>query len=55
MGGGGEGGHGPPERGKYKQLMPSKDGDNMEKEEEEQSHQDRREQSEQPFDQVEFV
>jgi hypothetical protein len=39
MGGGGEGGHGPPERGKYKQLMPSKDGDNMEKEEEEQSHQ----------------
>ncbi len=29
MGGGGEGGPGLPERGKDKQLMPSKGGDNM--------------------------
>jgi hypothetical protein len=36
IGGGGEGGPGPPERGKDKQLMPSKGGDNMEKDKEEQ-------------------
>ncbi len=35
MGGGGEGMPSPPERGKDKQLMPSKGGDNMEKDEEE--------------------
>ncbi len=37
FGGGGEGGPGLPERGKDKQSMLSKGGDNMEKEEEEQS------------------
>ncbi len=36
MGAGGEGGPERPERGKDKQLMPSKGGDNMEKDEEEQ-------------------
>ncbi len=36
MGGGGEGGPGPPERGKDKQLMLSKGGENMENNEEEQ-------------------
>jgi hypothetical protein len=36
IGGGGEGGPGPPERRTEKQLMPSKGGDNMEKDEEEQ-------------------
>jgi hypothetical protein len=39
MGGGGEGGPGLPERGKDKQLMPSKGRDNMEKDEEEQPNQ----------------
>ncbi len=39
MGGGAEGGPGPPERGKDRQLMPSKGGDNMEKDEEEQPNQ----------------
>jgi hypothetical protein len=39
MEGGGEGGRGPPERGKDKQLMPSKGRDNMEKDEEEQPNQ----------------
>jgi hypothetical protein len=34
----GEGGPGPPERGKDKQSMPSKGRDNMEKDEEEQSN-----------------
>jgi hypothetical protein len=38
MGGVSEGGPRPPERGKDKQSMPSKGGDNMEKEEEEQSN-----------------
>jgi hypothetical protein len=39
MSGGGEGGPGPPERGKDNQSMPSKGGDNMEKDEEEQPNQ----------------
>jgi hypothetical protein len=39
MGGGVEGGPGPPEKGKEKQLMPSKDGDNMEKDQEAQPNQ----------------
>ncbi len=39
MGGGRWGRPGPPERGKGKQLMRSKGGDNMEKDEEEQPHQ----------------
>ncbi len=34
----GEGGPWPPEKEKVKQLMPSKNGDNMEKDEEEQSN-----------------
>jgi hypothetical protein len=37
-GGRGEGGPGPPEKEKVKQLMPSKNRDNMEKDEEEQSN-----------------
>jgi hypothetical protein len=36
LGGGGEGGPGPPERGKDKQLIPNKGGDNIGKDEEEQ-------------------
>ncbi len=39
MGGGGEGGPGPPETGKDKQSMLSKGADNMEKDEKEQSNQ----------------
>ncbi len=38
MGGGVESRPGPPERGKDKQLKPSKDRDNIEKDEEEQSN-----------------
>ncbi len=36
IGGGGEGGPGPPKRGKDKQFVPNKGGDNMEKDKEEQ-------------------
>jgi hypothetical protein len=36
IGGGVEGGPGLPEKGKDKQLMPNKGGDNMERDEEEQ-------------------
>jgi hypothetical protein len=39
LGKGGEGEPGPSERGKVKQSIPSKGGDNMEKDEEERSNQ----------------